>query len=131
MQQSAHLGIIPLRLGIGEKQQERYGKVTKEEAFTILDHFYDNLGNFLDTAGVYQYGQSEEWIGEWMEERGNRDEMVIATKYSAPTMPNAKIRTNYQGNSLKNMRIGLEASLKNLKTSYIDIFYGELVKLSR
>ncbi len=35
-------------------------------------------GNFIDTASNYQNEQSEMWIGEWMKERGCRDEMVIA-----------------------------------------------------
>ena len=39
-------------------------------------------GNFIDTASNYQNEQSETWIGEWMKERGCRDEMVIATKYT-------------------------------------------------
>jgi len=46
----------------------------------MLDFFYESGGNFIDTANNYQTEESETWIGEWMEKRGVRDEMVIATK---------------------------------------------------
>jgi len=58
------------------------GECDRETTFDILDHFYENGGNFIDTANNYQNGESERWIGEWMEERGVRDQMVIATKVS-------------------------------------------------
>ncbi|KAL2867030.1 NADP-dependent oxidoreductase domain-containing protein [Aspergillus lucknowensis] len=53
------------------------GKCKKEEAFALMDAFYDMGGNFIDTANNYQEGNSEMWIGEWMESRGNRDQMVV------------------------------------------------------
>ena len=56
------------------------GACSKETAFQILDYFYANGGNFIDTANNYQNGESEEWIGEWMEKNGVRDQMVVATK---------------------------------------------------
>lgn len=40
-------------------------------------------GNFIDTANTYQNEESELWLGEWMESRGVRDEMIIATKVSS------------------------------------------------
>jgi len=46
------------------------------------DTYYDLGGNFIDTANVYQFGQSEQWIGEWMEKTGRRSEMVLSTKYT-------------------------------------------------
>jgi aryl-alcohol dehydrogenase-like predicted oxidoreductase len=67
------------------------GKCSKEDAFAIMDAFYENGGNFIDTyvmqstiekqltlpsANNYQSEQSEEWIGDWMRARGNRDQMV-------------------------------------------------------
>jgi len=56
------------------------GECSKETTFEILDHFYANGGNFIDTANNYQQEESEKWIGEWMESRGVRDQMVVATK---------------------------------------------------
>lgn len=58
------------------------GECNKETVFEILDYFYEKGGNFIDTANNYQDEQSEAWIGEWMEQRGVRDQMVLATKVS-------------------------------------------------
>ncbi|KAK7730711.1 hypothetical protein SLS57_001542 [Botryosphaeria dothidea] len=99
------------------------GECNKETAFKILDFFAENGGNFVDTANVYQEQESEQWLGEWMELRQNRDEMVVATKYTQFYKPDAKIRYNYQGNHRKSMYHSLENSLRNLRTSYVDIFY--------
>jgi len=59
------------------------GAIEKEQGFALLDKYYDLGGNYIDTANTYHRGQSEEWIGEWMAKRGNRDELVIATKYTS------------------------------------------------
>ena len=59
-----------------------------------------------------------------MKKRGNRDQMVIATKYTTPyraTFGGKEIIVNTGGNGTKSLRNSLEASLKNLQTSYIDL----------
>ena len=56
------------------------GEMTKESSFKLLDAYYDKGGNFIDTSNNYQDESSEKFLGEWMEKRGNRDQMVIATK---------------------------------------------------
>ena len=62
------------------------------------------------------------WIGEWMAARDLRDEMVVATKYSvAYKLKEGVMRSNYGGNSTKSMHVSVEASLKKLQTSYIDL----------
>lgn len=79
----AAVRVSPLCLGamnFGEAWKGFMGECDKETTFGILDHFYESGGNFIDTANNYQNGESEKWIGEWMEERGVRDQMVIATK---------------------------------------------------
>lgn len=58
------------------------GECDKKTSFEILDFFYDQGGNFIDTSNNYQDEESEQWIGEWMQKRGNRDQMVIATKFT-------------------------------------------------
>jgi len=101
------------------------GEVTKETAFALLDKFYEAGGNFIDTANFYQGEGSEKWIGEWLAARQNRDELVIATKYTMSyrhTGPE-KIKSNYQGSHSKSLRLSLEASLKKLGTDYIDLLY--------
>jgi aryl-alcohol dehydrogenase-like predicted oxidoreductase len=82
-------------------------------------------GNFIDTANGYQNGESEMWLGEWMAARKNRDDIVLATKYSSAYQlhEKQKIQSNYGGNGTKSLRVSVETSLKRLQTSYIDLLY--------
>lgn len=80
-------------------------------------------GNFIDTADMYSCwhpgnvgGESETIIGDWMRARGNRSEMVIATKV-------AKLDTR-PGLSAANIAAAAEDSLRRLGTDYIDIYYA-------
>ncbi|PIG82252.1 hypothetical protein AARAC_000008 [Aspergillus arachidicola] len=125
---NASIRVSPFCLGtmnFGDAWKERMGECSKETAFEILDHFLENGGNFIDTANGYQNEESEIWIGEWLATRQVRDQMVIATKYSASFKGYEKdiIQSNYGGNGIKSMRLSLEASLKKLQTEYVDIFY--------
>lgn len=125
---TASIRVSPLCLGamnFGEAHKYRMGECTKETAFEILDYFHTSGGNFIDTANSYQDGESEMWLGEWMTARGNRDELVLATKYASPYMlaEKGKIQSNYGGNGIKSLRLSVEASLKKLQTSYIDLLY--------
>ncbi|KAL4250560.1 NADP-dependent oxidoreductase domain superfamily protein [Abortiporus biennis] len=83
---NAGLHVSPIQLGamsIGDKWEALgHGTMNKETSFKLLDAFYDVGGNFIDTANNYQDESSEEFIGEWMEERGIRDQIVIATKFT-------------------------------------------------
>jgi len=127
---NAGVHVSPICLGamsIGDKWSGfGFGAMDKEGSFKLLDAFYDAGGNFIDTANNYQDESSEEFIGEWMEKRNIRDQMVIATKYTtnfkrgATEIPQ---KSSYVGNSVKSMHISVEASLKKLRTSYIDILY--------
>ncbi|KAI0822230.1 Aldo/keto reductase [Trametes gibbosa] len=126
----AGIHVSPLCLGgmsIGDQWHKLgLGDMSKESSFKLLDAFYDAGGNFIDTSNNYQDGTSEKFIGEWMEERGIRDQMVIATKYSTLFVTgrdDIKQKSSYVGNSLKSLHISIEQSLKNLRTSYIDILY--------
>lgn len=55
------------------------GECDKDTSFAVLDAFFDLGGNFIDTANAYQCEESEEWLGEWMEKKGNRDQMVYVS----------------------------------------------------
>ncbi|KAL4914565.1 NADP-dependent oxidoreductase domain-containing protein [Aspergillus aurantiobrunneus] len=125
---SAAVRVSPLCLGamtFGTAHSERYGHCTKDDAFNVLDTFYSQGGNFIDTANAYREGQSEEWLGEWMAARKNRDEIVLATKYTTPwqTHVRTKLQSNFGGNNVKSLKVALDASLQRLGTSYIDLYY--------
>ncbi|KAK7688911.1 hypothetical protein QCA50_007602 [Cerrena zonata] len=126
---NASIHASPIILGamsIGDKWNAGMGAMDKESSFKLLDAYFAAGGNFIDTANNYQNGSSEEFIGEWMEARGIRDQLIVATKYSAhwkrgdPTIAQA---THFIGNSVKTLHISVEASLKKLRTDYIDILY--------
>lgn len=125
---NAGVHVSPIQLGgmnIGD-QWDKMGAMSKDMSFELLDAFFDNGGNFIDTACNYQNGSSEEFIGEWMDKRGNRDQIVIATKYSGNLKihdASVKQKVLFTGNSTKNMFVSVEHSLKRLKTSYIDLYY--------
>ena len=83
----AGVHVSPLCLGamsIGDKWDKfGMGAMNKETSFQLLDAFYAAGGNFIDTANNYQDETSEMFIGEWMESRGFRDQIVIATKVNS------------------------------------------------
>ncbi|KAK7185102.1 hypothetical protein DPSP01_012447 [Paraphaeosphaeria sporulosa] len=124
--------VSPLCLGamnFGDAWKSALGECTKDTAFAMLDYFYSQGGNFIDTAVNYQFGESEQWLGEWMEARGRRDEMVIATKFTGgqyPHLGDKVIQSNFSGNGSKNIHTSVKRSLKNLRTDYIDLYYVHL-----
>lgn len=59
---TASVRVSPLCLGtmtFGSQQTEQYGEVSKEDAFSIVDHFKSHGGNFIDTANFYREGEFE------------------------------------------------------------------------
>ena len=80
--------------------------------------FRDAGCNFIDSANIYTKGESEEYLGRFME--GHRDEIVLATKYT-----NAKPGSdpNAGGNHRKSMMRSVEESLRRLRTEYIDLYW--------
>ncbi|RPD67490.1 Aldo/keto reductase [Lentinus tigrinus ALCF2SS1-7] len=126
----AAVHVSPIVLGgmsIGDKWGEiGMGSMNKESSFKLLDAYFQAGGNFIDTANQYQSGSSEEFIGEWAESRGIRDQLILATKYTNnPHLGDESLaqKINYCGNNLKSLRISVENSLKRFRTTYIDILY--------
>ncbi|KAH9891593.1 aryl-alcohol dehydrogenase [Cubamyces lactineus] len=126
----AGIHVSPLCLGgmsIGDQWDKfGFGAMNKESSFKLLDAFYEAGGNFIDTANNYQNESSEKIIGEWMEQRGIRDQMIIATKYTTMYKTGGddiKLKSAYLGNNVKSMHLSVEESLKKLRTTYIDILY--------
>lgn len=102
------------------------GECDQATTESVLDFFYEQGGNFIDTSNNYQFQDSEKWIGEWMKKRGVRDQIVLATKYSTnfvrgPDQP--PILANFGGNNTKSMQLSVNRSLQNLQTDYIDVLY--------
>ncbi|KAK0184923.1 Aldo/keto reductase [Armillaria mellea] len=126
----AGVRVSPLQLGamsIGDKWDKfGMGSMDKESSFKLLDAYYDMGGNFIDTANGYQDESSEEFIGEWMQSRGIRDQIVLATKYTGNykyRKPSIKHQVNYAGNHAKSLNVSVTESLRKLRTTYIDILY--------
>ncbi|KAF9256392.1 Aldo/keto reductase [Marasmius fiardii PR-910] len=125
----AGVRVSPLCLGamsIGDKWQDWMGSMDKESSVKLLDAYFDMGGNFIDTANNYQDETSEEFVGEWAEKRGIRDQLFIATKYTTlfkKADPKIVQKVNYTGNNVKSMHLSVNASLKKLRTDYIDLLY--------
>nr|WP_315393163.1 aldo/keto reductase [uncultured Duganella sp.] len=89
-------------------------------AKSVFNAYADAGGNFIDTADVYQFGQSEELIGTLLQ--GRREDFVLATKFTSGAAPDANRLVT--GNSRKALVASVEASLKRLKTDRIDIYWA-------
>src|SRR5688572_5135851 len=95
-----------------------FGRESSEEAsFQMLDHFVEAGGNFIDTANVYSQGISEEILGRWLKGK-HREDFVIATKvrFAMGSAPNDL------GLSRKHILSAVEASLRRLNTTFIDLY---------
>lgn len=96
--------------------------IDEERSFEVLDAYVAAGGNFIDTADSYGRrgpngpGESERIVGRWIAARGNRDELVIATKVG--------MAPGREGLSAANVRAGAEASLQRLGTDRIDVYYA-------
>ncbi|EEB96407.1 hypothetical protein MPER_04467 [Moniliophthora perniciosa FA553] len=113
-------------MSIGDKWSDFMGSMDKQSSFELLDAFFDMGGNFIDTANSYRDETSEEFIGEWAEQRGVRDQLFIATKYTSAYKradSSVKQKVQFVGNNVKSMTRSVEGSLKKLRTTYIDLLY--------
>ncbi|MBB1258101.1 aldo/keto reductase [Streptomyces alkaliterrae] len=97
------------------------GGASREEARKIFDRFAEAGGTFVDTADNYQIGESEKLLGEFL--LTDRDHFVVATKF---TLGAGRARVSETGNSRKNIRRSVEASLKRLGTDHIDLYWAHL-----
>jgi aryl-alcohol dehydrogenase-like predicted oxidoreductase len=99
------------------------GNANEAQSHLVMDAYRSHGGNFIDTADMYSQwleghvgGESESIIGSWMKSRGNRADMVIATKVSK--------LDRRPGLSAKNIMAACEESLDRLQTDYIDLYYS-------
>src|SRR4051812_31256428 len=114
---SSDLEVFPLSLG-----GNVFGWTSDEaQSFAVLDAYAAAGGNFLDTADSYSAwvegnkgGESETIIGKWLKARGNRSDIVVATKVSQ--------HPEYPGLAGPNIKAAADASLRRLDTDYIDLY---------
>jgi aryl-alcohol dehydrogenase-like predicted oxidoreductase len=90
-----------------------------DDSAAIFNAYAEAGGNFIDTADIYQFGQSEELVGTLLQ--GRRENFVVATKFTNGAAPDADRLVT--GNSRKAMVASVEASLKRLNTDRIDIYW--------
>ena len=114
------LRVSPLALGTMTFGTEWGWGSEPAVARQVFDGYIEQGGNFIDTADGYTNGKSEELLGHFIAERGLRERLVLATKFTFnadPANPNAG------GNGRKNIYRALEGSLRRLKTDYIDLYW--------
>ncbi len=123
--------LTPSALCLGTSE---FGVNTSEaEAHALLDSFADRGGTFLHTARVYsdwkpgEIGRSERILGDWLGTRGDREAFVIATMGGHPGFEvdaaGGTRRKSVPRLSPEQIRSDLEASLRALRTDYIDLYY--------
>jgi len=118
---TSDLDVFPLALG-----GNVFGwTADKTASFAVLDAFVAGGGNFIDSADSYSVwipghvgGESETIIGEWMKARGNREQIVIATKVGQ--LPPVT------GTSRASVRQAVEDSLRRLQVETIDLYYAHV-----
>jgi aryl-alcohol dehydrogenase-like predicted oxidoreductase len=117
------LRVSPFCLGamtFGEDLGPGFG-ASVEDSETILAHYLDQGGNFIDTANIYTRGHSEKIIGDFFHQgKGKRDRIVIATKFVMNLFAGDP---NGGGAGRKAIVAQCEESLRRLQTDYIDLYY--------
>ena len=115
------LKVSPLCLG-----SMNFGWTADEKtSFAVMDAFAEAGGNFIDTADIYSRwvdgndgGVSEQVIGRWLRARGNRSQMIIATKLRGQMGPGP----NDQGLNRRHIFDACDASLRRLQSDTIDLY---------
>ncbi|WP_156755647.1 aldo/keto reductase [Actinokineospora pegani] len=114
------LRVSPLALGTMTFDDGGWGSAPRD-SFTIIDHYLDAGGNFLDTANQYNGGASEETLGAYFAQHpGRRDRVVLATKFGGTLFPDDP---NAGGAGRKAVVAQLEGSLRRLGTDYVDLYW--------
>ncbi len=112
--------VSPLALGAMTFGEDWGWGASRETSRILFLRYLEAGGNFIDTADAYTGGHSEEFLGDFIQETGTRDRVVLATKYTFNLQPG---NPNAGGNGRKNLRRALEGSLRRLKTDYVDLYW--------
>ena len=102
---------------------------TEQEAHQQLDFAVESGVNFIDTAEMYPvppmaetYGRTEQYIGSWLKQRGNRDKLILASKVASRGDWLSYIRGGDVCLDRKNIEAAIDKSLERLQTDYIDLY---------
>jgi aryl-alcohol dehydrogenase-like predicted oxidoreductase len=112
------LKVSELCLGTMTFGEESGLGAAEAECRRMFDAYLAAGGNFIDTANIYAYGTSERLLAQMI--AAERPRLVLATKFSMNT--NAR-DPNAGGNARKNLCQALDASLKRLRTDYVDLYW--------
>ncbi|CAB4373360.1 unnamed protein product [Rhizophagus irregularis] len=121
------LRISPLCLGTVTFGEQWGVGADKEESKKVFDLYYERGGNFFDTSNIYNFGESERFLGDYVSDK--RSNVVIATKYTTnrtAMLKDQKFNPNYGGNHRKSLVENLDESLKRLNMNYVDILYAHM-----
>jgi aryl-alcohol dehydrogenase-like predicted oxidoreductase len=111
------LGAMTFSLETGPSKGWGMPTVGRDDSFAILNRFAEVGGSFIDTADAYGQGDSEKVVGEWLQTK-TRSHFEIATKVRWTVGAGH----NDVGLSRRHLIEGVESSLRNLKTDYIDLY---------
>jgi len=115
------LRVSPFCLGAMTFGEDLGWGTSVKDSEAILDRYVELGGNFIDTANVYTRGHSEKIIGDHIgRNKGKRDRLVIATKFSSNMYPGDP---NGGGSNRKSIVGACEQSLRRLQTDYIDLYW--------
>lgn len=92
---------------------------TEETSRAVFERYLAAGGNFIDTADFYTKGTSESLLGKFIADAGVRERVVLTTKFSNSVEAG---NANGGGNGRKHMMRAVEASLRRLRTDYIDLY---------
>ncbi|AKS35833.1 aldo/keto reductase [Mycolicibacterium goodii] len=112
------LRVSPLALGTATFGTDWGWGADRDEARKLFDLYVDRGGQFIDTANTYTDGSSERLLGEFI--RDTRESLVLATKYTTQRRPGDP---NSAGASRKSLVTSVEASLRRLRTDYLDLLF--------
>lgn len=96
------------------------GGTSRDQAKHVFDRFSEAGGTLIDTADCYNYGEAEEYLGDFM--AADRDHFVLASKYTCSASPKPSVFDT--GNSRRAMRLSLEGSLRRLGTDHLDLYWA-------
>ncbi len=111
-------GVEVSRLCLGTMMFGDWGNKDHQDSTRIIHRAIDSGINFIDSADIYAYGESEEIVGKANAVYGRREDLVIATKF----FNGMKQQPNYRGGSRRWIMQAVEDSLRRLGTDYIDLY---------